>query len=223
MNIHLRNVPENKLKLLYEELELIEDIFKRNILKKAYKRYFEAGIPFIFWQKNMNEFEGDQILFNKYNELTTDIKKTYTEGKSLCFVGNFGRGKSMAICNILKRALDAGYTGIYATMNDIVSVVNSGNMYSCRKDLLNCDILCLDEIDSRHVAQSSSSSSFFGRIMEDILRTRFQNMLPLYMCSNSTDPFSFLEDSQKESIISLWNHVELIPVLGTDYRKKKIK
>lgn len=217
----LRNVPETKLNIIIEDSKLEEDQVKANLLTKAFLRYFDANIPIMYWKLEMSKFTGDVILANTYAELTADIKNTYTQGKSICFVGSFGRGKTMTVTNILKKAVQTGHTALYVTLNDIISAVYSTEAYAARKELLTVDFLVIDEFDSRHMSNTNNSIDFFARTLEDIFRTRSQNGLPLYLCSNSPNPLEAFKGSLKDSITSLWNYVDVIPVTGKDFRGEK--
>ncbi|SRR6266404_4271178 len=217
----LRNVPENKLNILLEELKLDSDADKISTLTKFYIRCFDANIPIMYWKLQMSKFNGDQILVNYYNSLTLDLKQTYQSGKTLCFAGSFGRGKTLTVTNILKRVVEKGYSGLYVTLNDIISVIYSNDAYAARKELLTVDFLVIDEFDSRHMSNTTTSIDFFARTIEDIFRTRSQNNLPLYLCTNSPNPLEAFKGSLKESITSLWNYVEMVPVTGKDFRTEK--
>lgn len=218
----LRNVPESKYNLMLEDLNDPNEN-KNIVFRKAYTKYYESNIPIIYWNLHMSKFSGDQTLLQRYNELTKDIKETFKYGKSLCFSGAHGRGKSMTVCNILKRASEKGYSALYVTMNDIISAVFSDEGYAARKELLTVDFLVIDEFDSRHIPSSSQSIDFFARTIEDVFRTRLQNAMPLYLCTNSPNPLEAFKGSLKESITSLWHHVEVVPVLGKDFRVDGVK
>jgi DNA replication protein DnaC len=217
----LRNVPETKFNIIVEDLKLEQDQIKASLYIKGFTQYFAANIPIMYWKLQMSKFTGDQTLLNIYNDLTLDLHKTYKEGKTICLVGSFGRGKTMTVTNILKKAVNTGYTGLYVTLNDIISAVYSDEAYAARKELLTVDFLIIDEFDSRHMSNTSNSIDFFARTLEDIFRTRSQNNLPLYLCSNSPNPLEAFKGSLKESITSLWNYVDVIPVTGKDFRTEK--
>src|SRR5690606_27675418 len=104
------------------------------------------------------------------------------------------------VCNILKRAVEKGSSGLYITLNDIISATQSQEKYSARKELLTVDFLVIDEFDSRHIPQTDKSTDFFGRVLEDTLRWRAQNMLPLFLCTNSPNPLEAFHGSIKESV-----------------------
>jgi DNA replication protein DnaC len=173
----------------------------------------------------MDKFVGDKILLDKYNEIANDLKNTYDNGVSLCFAGKFGVGKTLTVTNILKRAVEKGYSCLYATLSDIVTcTVNSlpEDRGLARKELLNVDFLVIDELDPRHIG-SEAGADMFGRILEDIFRTRAQNKMPIFICTNAIKPVESFTGAIKLSIESLFNYVTMVPVLGSDFRKIEAK
>jgi DNA replication protein DnaC len=218
----LRTVPRNKLDIALEDIEKIEDPVKRNIVKKAYHRYFEANIPVKYWSLEMEKhFNGDNSVLEQYQAFK-DIAFIYRNGLSICFVGSFGRGKTMLVTNILKRALEKGFSGLYVNLNDIMSAVKSKEAHEARKEILTVDFLVVDEFDPRYIA-TEIASDFYGRTLEDILRNRSQNKLPLILCSNSSKPFESFNGAIQESVNSLKNYVDVIPLFGSDYRIEEKK
>lgn len=214
----LRNVPRAKLDLAFLELEKKYTGDKLTVIKKAYHRYFSANIPVKYWELEMNcHYIGDSDLLNEYNNLVSDIALMYERGISVCFAGRYGIGKTFVATNILKRALERGYSGLYLNLGDIVSAMKSGESYLVRKELVTIDFLVVDEFDPRYMG-SESASDFYGRTLEDILRNRSQNKLPLILCTNHQDPVRSFAGELRESVSSLWNYVTVIPVLGKDHR-----
>jgi len=167
-------------------------------------------------------FSGDKNLLKIYNDAVDDLPKTYNDGTSLCLAGSFGVGKSFTVTNILKRAVEKGYSGQYVNLTDIISATKSPDSYEARKTLIKVDFLVIDEFDPRYIA-NENSSDFFGRVLEDIMRNRFQNKQPVFMCTNALDPINAFSGTLKQSITSLMNYVSLVPVLGSDFRKKENK
>src|SRR5690606_8519381 len=77
----------------------------------AIKRYAESNIPVEYWFLDMEtHFKGFATLKKKYDEYTSDIKKTYLDGLAVCFAGSYGVGKSLTSACILKVACLKGYT-----------------------------------------------------------------------------------------------------------------
>ena len=124
---------------------------------------------------------------------------------------------TMVCANILKRVVEKGYSAVYITLPDIISVITSGDRYAARSELLSVDFLVVDEFDPRYMG-TDNAADFFGRTIEDILRTRSQNCLPTFMCTNSPNLTDGFTGSIKESLSSLMNMVETVIVLGSDYR-----
>lgn len=215
----LRNVPENKLHLALKKLEAKYSDDALLVRRKAYHRYFEANIPVKYWNLEMHQdFGGDPSLLSYYKNLIMDLTKIYEDGLALIFAGGFGRGKTMVATNILKRALEKGYSGLYVGLNDVISAVTSHEKFTARKELLDTNFLVIDEFDSRHMASTENAQDFFGRIVEDILRIRLNNEMPIILCTNNIDVISAFRDSLQESLASLMNYMDIVPVLGADYR-----
>lgn len=191
-------------------------------LVEAIRRYANANIPVDYWFLDMDEFQGDKALLKQYNESVKDIKSSYAAGFKCCFAGNHGVGKTMSSACILKRAVEAGFSGLYVNLTDIVNVMTSSNSedkYSTTQVLRTVDFLVIDEFDPRFMG-SEQAADLYGRILEPTLRARIQNKLPLILCTNSPNPVSGFSGSLKQSISSLMGMVKLVPVLGDDFRKK---
>jgi DNA replication protein DnaC len=220
----LRNVPKLKLELALKELEEeVQDESKKMAIKKAFHRYWEANIPVKYWKLEMKlHFKGDLSLMDEYNKFANDIKTCYKDGRSVCFAGRYGIGKTLASTNILKRALESGFNGLYLNLNDIIASVKSKEYYLARKELISTDFLIIDEFDPRYIA-SDNASDFYGRTLEDILRNRSQNRLPLIMCTNSPNPVEAFNGAIKESVSSLMNYVDVVAIIGKDYRPSERK
>lgn len=127
---------------------------------------------------------------------------------------------TMVCANILKEATKKGYQCLYVTLSDIVSnaLSNSSDKYTAKRELMMTDFLVIDEFDGRHMG-SGAGADLFGRLLEDILRKRIENHLPLFMCTNSTNVIDSFEGDLKQSIGSLMSRVDMVPVLGKDFRK----
>lgn len=196
---------------------------KCRVLNKAAQLYAEANIPVSYWDLEMDEnFRGDSVLLNKYQEITANLSTSYKKGIAICFAGPHGVGKTMAMVNILKRATEQGYSAHYATLNDIVSALitsNSEERSLSRNQLLMVDFLVIDEFDPRFMG-SDNAADLYGRVLEDIFRTRSQNSMPLFMGTNSPKVVDSFHGPLKQSVGSLMNYVTQVSVLGKDFRKE---
>lgn len=190
-----------------------------------YKRYQKSNLPIEFWPLKMDkDFNGDPRLLEKYKEYISDIKKSYNDGRSICFASGHGRGKTMTITNILKVACIKGYECLYTDLSGIVSALISApyeERYAANKELISVDFLAIDEADIRFFNQSASSNELFGKTFESIIRNRLQNKLPTILATNSPNIKEMFSSFFKDSIDSLLNKIPVFVILGEDYRKTK--
>lgn len=224
----LRTIPRRKLlqqldmtpQECGEEGHMQELSDRGRALNEFKRRCYDANIPLEYWRLRMDDFKGSALLKKKYEEIVSDLDKIYNEGLTLCFAGAHGRGKTMVCANILKEATKRGYQCLYVTLSDIVSnaVSNSSDKYTAKRELMMTDFLVIDEFDGRHMG-SGAGADLFGRLLEDVLRKRIENHLPLFMCTNSTNVIDSFEGDLKQSIGSLMSRVDMVPVLGKDFRK----
>lgn len=185
------------------------------------KSYANAGIPMGYWMLAFKDFKGDPNFKNAMKEKIIGVENLYKEGQSLAFVGNLGTGKTYAACCILKKAIMSGYSSKYINMSDIVRQLTANYDYSLYDELVSVDFLCIDEFDSRWVFPSEKSEQLFGQTLEMILRTRFQNKLPVILCSNTPDLDDVLAGDFARSISSLFHKfVQVYYVVGKDFRKQ---
>lgn len=194
-----------------------------NTLNGILQRFANANIPVRYWRLKMSEFIGPNALKKIYEETSSDLDKAYRSGLTFCLTGNHGVGKTMTVTSILRAALAKGYSGLYTTLNQIVLSLTSHTDESrieIRKAYTLVDFLVIDEFDPRHMG-SDNAADLFGRILEDIFRTRVQNNLPTLMCTNSPNVQESFQGSIKTSISSLMSYVKEIPVIGKDIRKEK--
>jgi len=190
----------------------------------AFNRYHESNIPLEYWHLKMEkDFKGDERLLKKYNELVSDIKKCFIDGVSICFAGNYGVGKSLTTICLLKCAVLKGYDVLYTTFQDVISVLTQASneeKFLARKELTMCSFLVIDEVDSRYIG-SDSMADLYARQLEYIVRTRRQNKLPTFLCTNSPNLTKLFNGSLQQSLESILSgYMETFIVLGSDFRKK---
>lgn len=190
--------------------------------KSRIDKYAYSNIPVEYWDKSFKDFSGDRNFKKAISEKIKNIDKTYEAGKSLMFIGTLGTGKSYSASCILKRAVAAGYTGLYVTMADVVASILSSEVDTSKyyKSLVGVDFLVIDEFSSHWIFPSEKSEQLFGSSIEFVLRTRFQNQLPTILCSNDSDVDEIFGGFFAKSFRSLRSHhVELFVVGGRDFRR----
>lgn len=184
------------------------------------RQYELANIPIFYWNLPMKDFKGDKVFHERINAIIKDIDAFYKKGKSLAFIGNLGVGKTYAACAILKKAIASGYSAHYDTMANIVESLISEGSRDAKTIYLETDILCLDEFDIRWVYPSEKVEKLFSQKIENILRHRYQNLLPTIVCSNTPKIQDVLGDNSSKIFDSLFTkYVETIIVTGKDFRK----
>jgi DNA replication protein DnaC len=180
----------------------------------------EAQIPVEYWFLKMEDFQGPNKLKTFVDDYMSHIKENYTNGKSVCFVGGHGIGKTYSVCCILRKALRTGLSAYYVSAGDLINnVVNDSQMRNKMKEV---DFLVIDELDSRFFT-SSAQKELFGSMYENIFRNRCQNKFPTIMCSNETNNLLKVFGEQRtQSIISLHTqYLQFLYVAGLDFRKNK--
>lgn len=222
----LNNIPPRKLQQALDAIkESQDDLQTQHVRLIATNRYAESNIPIEYWKLKMDrDFKGDPRLLAKYNEYVGDLKSSYQNGVSLCFAGNHGRGKTMTVTCILKKASQKGHSCLYTTLGDIVSVLtqaSSEDKFLARRELMLVDFLVIDEFDSRFMS-NDNAADLYARSLENVFRTRSQNKLPTLMCTNSPNVIQSFSGPLKASLGSLMSgYLPVFPVMGDDYRDKK--
>lgn len=186
------------------------------------KKYSEAGIPNIFWDKNIKEFYGNNVFKESIKKYATDIDSWYDSGKSLLLVGSLGTGKSYMASCCLKLAIVKGYSGLYINMMDIINNILNDKSSSVLNDILNKDFVVIDEFDERWIFPSEKVEQIFSSNMEYIFRNRFQNGLPTIICSNTSEIDNVIKGYHSKAFSSLKEkYADIIYVAGGDLRRKK--
>jgi DNA replication protein DnaC len=223
----LNNIPAKKIQDYFDSISASsEDDKIKHIRLIAANRYAESNIPIEYWSLKMDkDFHGDPRLLKKYEEYILDLKDAYMNGNSMCLAGNHGLGKTMTMTCILKKACQKGYSCLYTTLSDIVTVLTTASgedKYLSRRELVMVDFLVIDEFDSRFMP-SDNAADLYARSLESVFRTRSQNKLPTLMCTNSPNVIESFKGPLKESIDSLMKgYIKTFPVFGDDFRKKEI-
>ena len=186
------------------------------------KKYNDAGIPNVFWNRNIKEFYGNEIFKQNIKKYASNIDDWYDSGKSLLLVGSLGTGKSYMASCCLKLAIVKGYSGLYVNMMDIINNILNDKSSTILNDILERDFVVIDEFDERWIFPSEKVEQIFSSNMEYIFRNRFQNGLPTIICSNTSEIDNVVKGYHSKAFASLKEkYAEVIFVAGGDLRRKK--
>jgi DNA replication protein DnaC len=181
-----------------------------------------SGIPVIYWDYTMETFNGDIALKNVIEKQVKEIELLYNNGSILVFGGKYGVGKTWAGTELLKTALVNKYTAQYTSMSDLVNTMLSKDIekYSFHQKLLYSDFVFIDEVDARFIPSNENGMNMFGTMMENIIRTRLQNKLPIIMATNNSDINEVFDGTFGQVFNSLFSSKSVIsiPVGGIDLR-----
>lgn len=180
-----------------------------------------AGIPVAYWEYSLHTFNGDEAYKSKLVSLAGSIDEMYDNGKMYAFTGKYGVGKTFGACHLLKSAINNSYTCRYTTMSEIVDMVMSKEeRFDFKQTLLYCDIICIDEMDSRYIPTTDRGKDVFGSTIETIIRSRLQHKLPTIFCTNNSSLDEVFDGTFEQTFNSLFSvkNVINIPVGGVDLR-----
>jgi DNA replication protein DnaC len=223
----LNNIPTKKLQDKLTTIQEGEDAQEAKIIKLiAINRYAESNIPIEYWGLSMEkDFTGDPRLKQKYEKYIADIKQSYIDGKSICFAGGYGLGKTMTGLSILKKACLKGYSCLYTDLSTIVSILTTSSFGDeksiARRELTMVDFLMIDEVDQRYFKASDAANETFARTLEFVIRTRTSNNLPILMATNSPQIKETFANQFKDSLGSIMSKIEMFAIMpGPDFRKE---
>lgn len=133
---------------------------------------------------------------------------------------------TMCLTSILKKSVAHGFTALYTTLSDIVSVLTIGPIdekFCARSELIKVDFLVIDEWDNRFMA-NDTAADLYARILESVIRTRAQNKMPTLFATNSPNIIQAFNGALKDALSSIKNgYMIQVPVFGEDYRGKNGK
>lgn len=182
----------------------------------------EAEIPVDYWYRLMDDFYGEMNFKNAIQEYIKNIHEEYSNGITICLVGERGRGKTFAACAILKKAILENFSVYYTTLSDLVAGI-TGPKPELKLSLKEFDFIVIDEVDQRFFP-TQQSMELFGNQLENVLRNRMQNRLPTILCSNSPDISQIFGGEFKKSFESLGSQfIRILPAIGKDARESREK
>lgn len=204
------NLPEKKLELTLANIENSDDNQEnKNIKSTAINRYHDSNLPIIFWTK-LNIPDKAKDFFDKY---VIDLNKTYYDGSSILIIGDHGSGKSIVGASIIKKACQKNYRCLYVTMETSVNLINSQHKTEAFDELLSVDFLMIDDLNKYYIS-SEAQSELYGRALDNILRNRIMNKLPIILCSASPNFLDSFGGATKAPLQSLFARIPKLVLVG---------
>lgn len=155
-----------------------------------------------------------------------EIQKMREEGIGILISGPNGTGKTFLATEVLKEALDNGYSAQVATVTGIIDIYTKGwesepNRVFFNERIREIDFLLIDDIGK----ENDKSISAIGRqVIDRLIRYRSSRLKPTLYTTNATLPE--LGEKYGKSLMSLIvGNTLKIPVDGKDFRmsaKKQI-
>lgn len=182
----------------------------------------DAFIPVLYWDLKMSDFTGAANIKADIEAYIGKLAHHYKNGTNLCLSGTLGTGKTYSIANVLKAAIAKKYSACYVSLPELVSLLTSPTTkHDAAGFLSGVDFLAIDEVDSRHIAQSDAAQDFYGASFEKIVRSRVQNKLPTIMATNNASLEEAFNRQFKKTIESLMAKCVIVSAIGKDHRKEK--
>jgi len=216
-----------KLKMLAEcdkcnHTGVLEDKSVCNCLKKFYffSQLAYANIGKEYWNLSLKDFKtGDmkaKFITEKYCK---NLDSAYDNGLGIMFMGSSGTGKTFLAVEILKAALNLGYSIYFISLSEILKCIKDGFEDKTKKEIFENKIKDVDFLVIDDVKDYDSSTPFALMEFEALMRYRCQNNLPTIITTNLS-----LEETKhvySESLLSIFtSKMKIVEVVGVDYRKK---
>lgn len=187
-------------------------------LKKYHQKLLDAGIFELWWDKEIEDFLGDE---NAKNKVTKYISTLVKHSKGIFFLGNNGTGKTYLMNCIMKEGIKKNFKVKVVSLNGILEKFTAGwydekEKANFQKDILEVDLLGIDDIGKEIRNKSGLSEMVF----DNMIRYRVQRKKTTILTSNMLP--KEIREVYGDSLASLFNEfVELIKVDGEDFRFKK--
>jgi len=192
-------------------------------VRKIELKYLKAGILELWWDKELEDFKGNEKAKNITQKYLVEIDKNIKEGKGLFYIGSNGVGKTYLLAVILKKCVLRHYSVFFTTLGDLVEMYTEGwhsdfekrKYQACIKDV---DILGIDDI-----GKEFRGGAGLGEIVFDnLIRYRVQRKKVNIMTSNLQP--QELRNIYGESLASLLNEgMRIVKITGYDYRLQQLK
>jgi len=227
-------------KFIFDDRRIYKDGEESNFAKQCecvkkmvrYTKYDLANIPREYFNLSIDTFKETSpekiSIKKKIREIVGNIDSYCREGKSLLFYGRKGTGKTMLSLEILKTAVEQGYSGYYEfypiVFNAFMQKSFKSEETKAKYDdiLANRDLIVLDELVKERdyfSANEANAEDISSRFLEmNILKRRSSK--PTILISNMQNGLEEVTKYYGKYVASVMSHnFELIPLFDDDFRE----
>ncbi|MGL4731089.1 MAG: ATP-binding protein [Clostridium sp.] len=179
------------------------DCYKKYLVQVAYEN---SDLKHLLLKNNFNNFNINQFSDENYNGSISpraNMERIYKQSimyvesfkkhnDNLLFFGNPGTGKTFLSHCIAKDLIDAGYSVIYKTADDLISAlkdVRFKDNTSLYETLVDCDLLIIDDLGTEQLSDFSKKE-LFNLLNTKILRNRKMLISTNYMLDELSSIYS---------------------------------
>ena len=206
-----------QMKLLYAQSNIDEIVNRENFASFSYECFDNSRI---IPEVGMTAAQD----MKRVKEQCMEFARRFgTDGGNILFTGNTGVGKTFLSNCIAKEVMDAYYSVLYLSANDLFEVF-SKNRFESRSEeeirdtyqsILECDLLIIDDLGTE-VNNSFTSSQLFYCIND-----RLANSRSTIISTNLS--LNMLRDNYTDRVTSrIISGYRIIPLYGEDLRRRKL-
>lgn len=195
-----------------------------NHIKQA-QNWIEAGIPIRYFDLDIDVLKSKNTILNKNQymlklELYNNIKKyisnldlNFAQGKGILICGDFGIGKTTALMNIAKEAVNRQKNIQVVYMTELLERIYNGN--SIINEIPNLDAIFIEDFTNCYVKKESN---FVDTVIDSILSLCIKYNVSLFITSNFDK--KQLNDKLTPHAFSLLHEIcDFYSLEGVDLRK----
>lgn len=189
------------------------------------QKWIEAGIPIRYFDLDLEVLKNKNTILNKNQymlklELYNNIKKyienldlNFAQGKGILICGDFGIGKTTALMNIAKEAVNRKKNIEVTYMTELIERIYNGN--SIINEIPNLDAIFIEDFTNCYVKKDSN---FVDTIIDSILSLCIKYNVSLFITSNYDK--QQLNDRLTPHAFSLLHEIcDFYSLEGIDFRK----
>lgn len=185
---------------------------------QLHKHYLSAGIGVLYQRLSWRDYEGDPDVNEMVQRYLANHAKYIERGTGMLFMGDVGRGKTLAATLLLKDLIQLGYRCYSVTFASMVEMFTAGwrdkeEQQHFQRKIRMSDVLLLDDLGREFRNRSKLSETTF----DDVLRSRTQAGRPTLITTNM-DQAELLEGYGAGALSLLSENSLAHTFRGTDYR-----